>query len=105
VSDSRKNRTQDAKWLRVEILRLTENAEENAAEDAENAKSTHFDTRQNGLYEARSETSAHYAKELRRILTGQTWEEALREMLASASSPKTKRSARSSGNKRRGVGA
>ena len=69
-----------AAWLRAEIKLLYEQAKDNAKLDAENAANGDSDERDR--YLAMSECAAHYAKSLRRILSGKTWEEALAAKLA-----------------------
>jgi hypothetical protein len=64
--------TRKLKWLRAQLTKLAKDAEDNAAEDGEHAEATR-DHAASASYEAASETSAHYARELRRILAGKTW--------------------------------
>lgn len=63
-------------WLREQIRLLATEAEDNAAEDEKNAENDHHEREK---YEARAQTAAHYGAQLRRILTGKTWEEAFRD--------------------------
>ena len=72
-------RLQNPAWILGEILKLAVSADENVAEDRANADGTR-DSASAAMYRARVETAQHYAKELRRILDGKTWEERFTEM-------------------------
>jgi len=74
MNQKQKQRTSDAGWLLEQITRLAESAEENTKEDAQRAESERSEDA--AVSTARSETAEHYAKELRRILDGVTWDEA-----------------------------
>ena len=73
LEQSPAKRTTNAVWLRMQIESLANDADGNAREDAANAEESGNDERDK--YEARAETAKHYAKELRRILRGLTWDE------------------------------
>lgn len=83
---SNTNRTEDAAWLREQIAKLAKDAKGYADEDEKEAEGSR-DSDRAVLLRARSETAAHYAKELRRILKGLTWDEDFVASVKAASKP------------------